>query len=345
MDEMKTVVPFVPTLVSRSTEDYFHYGLREKDLANILDAGQLRLRELIQKIWRRPVHVHVCRKFWLYELCALFAGRLLLTVYANAPYFPGDRWYLKFLRGLIFRKAEKIVAITPVARDNFIAAGLPENKILHVPLGVDYDYFLECPAEDVAVFRQKHGLDRRPFAVCLELRESKQPHVIIPACLKAGVPLVAMGARHSDELWGKEQHGWMAPANDPTGQYGNNVVSTGRVSTEELRAAFHGALMYINSSVEDVETFCIAAYEAAAAGLPLCLPRQPIFDVFKDGSLYHDTNDIDQLASNIAKLAKDPDLRKSMGEMNRRTAAHFDYKAAAQQWKEMYAATGFIQYE
>lgn len=345
MDDLKIVVPFVPTLVSRYTEDYFHYGLREKDLPNILDAGKLRLRELIDKVWRRPVHVHVCRKFWLYELCGLFAGRLLLTVYANIPFFPGDKWYLKFLRGLIFRKAEKIIAITPVARDNFIAAGLSKDKILLVPLGVDFEYFSHPPAEDAEAFRVKHKLGRKPFAVCLELRDSKQPHVIIPACLKAGVPLVAMGARHSEELWGKEQHAWMAPGDELNLNYGDDVVYTGRVSTEDLRSAFAGALMYINSSIEDVETFCIAAYEAAAAGLPLCVPRQPIFDVFREGALFHDSGNADQLSANIKRLADDPELRKSMGEKNRLVAARFDYKLAAQRWREMYAATGFIHYE
>jgi glycosyltransferase involved in cell wall biosynthesis len=287
----------------------------------------------------------MCRKFWLYELCALFAGRLLVTPYANVPYFEGDKWYWKFLRGLIFRKAEKIIAITPVSHDGLLKAGIPKEKIEYVHLGVDYDFFSQCPPEDVQAFQKKHKVDGKNFAVCLELREAKQPHVVIPACLKAGVPLVAMGARHPKELWGKEQHHWMAPGTDPFEKYGDKVAFTGRVSNEDLRAAFHGAMMYVNSTIMDVETFCIAAYEAAAAGLPLCVPRQPIFDVFRDGSLFHDTNDVDQLAANIARLAGDPALRKILGENNRKTAARFDYKIAQQKWKEMYARTGFIRYE
>src|SRR5262249_29175013 len=148
------------------------------------DAGRMRLRELIRIVRGRPAHVHICRKFWLYELCALFAGRLLVTVYANVPYFPGDKWYFKFLRSLIFRKAERIITVTPPARDAFVSAGLPKEKVLLVSLGVDYDFFSQCPPEEVRAFREKHRLGDRPFVACLELREAKQPHVIIPACLK-----------------------------------------------------------------------------------------------------------------------------------------------------------------
>lgn len=331
---MKVVVPIFPTLVSLPSQDYFQFGLHgTKD--EILNAGVLRLRRLCRLVWRKNTHLHMCRKFWLYELCGFFAKNLIITVYANLPYYDGDKWYFNLLRRFLFMKAQKIIVINPPARGDFIAAGLPAGKVAYIPIGVDYAYYSTPVPETGRRIREQWRVGNAPFAFCLEIRHSKQPHVTIPACRKAGVLLVAAGARAPQELGDIGRHVWLAP--DKTFFQDNpDVIFPGKISTDELRAAFQEAMMYVNSSMWDLECFCIAAYEAAAAGLPLCLPRQKVFEVFEGAALFHDDTDVDELSANVKRLADSPALRRDMGIKARDIARRFHAPEMAALWEKFY---------
>jgi len=96
-------------------------------------------------------------------------------------------------------------------------------------------------------------------------------------------------------------------------RFKNDVVFTGRVSTDELHDIFGAALAL--TFVPFFEGFGIPVVEAMSAGVPvICSNTTSIPEVGGNAVVYADPMKIDQITDAMIKLANDKDLRKELIE-------------------------------
>ena len=89
-------------------------------------------------------------------------------------------------------------------------------------------------------------------------------------------------------------------------------------------------------------SFGIAVYEAASAGVPLCLPDYGTFDIFKGSALFSGNHNPEKLAENIKKYLAEPELRKSNSEKAKIISSAFDYETVKKQYADLYKKTRII---
>ena len=94
-------------------------------------------------------------------------------------------------------------------------------------------------------------------------------------------------------------------------RFKNDVIFTGRVSTDDLHDIFGAALALV--FVPFFEGFGIPVVEAMSAGIPvICSNTTSIPEVGGNAVLYADPMKIDQIADAMIKLANDEELRNTL---------------------------------
>jgi glycosyltransferase involved in cell wall biosynthesis len=107
-------------------------------------------------------------------------------------------------------------------------------------------------------------------------------------------------------------------------------------------AALDAADIYVNSSEDGGECFSLVVYEAACAGVPLCLPDFGLFENFSGAALFHKNDNPEQLAKNIRRYLGNPSLGRKNALAARRIAKQFDYPKVRKMYERFYKRIGFI---
>jgi len=329
---MKIVVPFYPLYVSTEKEDYFKI-CADVTGGEIIAVNRVNIITLIRNIIGQNVHGHG-RGFPFPQLSCFFGKKSVYTFHNN---FIGQRWYAKILRRFIFNHYTAIIVHSEYAKNNYIKQGIKPEKIKILPNPIDYNYFSN--PKGGSKFRMKFGLKKgEPIALTVGTSYFKNPDIIIKACNLVGIKLVIVGFIDKRETR-------KYPGVIPSGKIflnSNNVILTGRLSKEELLSAYDSATVYINSSDSDGENFGISVYEAAAAGVPLCLPDYGTFDIFNGCALFHNNHNPEQLALNIEKYLNNKELCKTNSEKAKKIASQFDYSIVRSQFEQFYKEIGII---
>ncbi len=336
MVKLNILVPFYPLYVSTPREDYFAIcaeaaGQSAQDLVVIQKRSTL---SLLRSLWGQPVFAHG-RGRWFPEFTSLLANRTIYNFYNN--FIGQGRWAI-LLRRFLLNRCAFVVVQSEFARENYIRQGIRPEKLAILPIPVDYHYFAQPGNPDR--FRKKWGLGNEPYAMCVGIRYHKNPWIMIEAARKAGVKMVMVGFKNTEDIrsWSREylpQQG-LLDLKDP------NVILTGYLETEELRDGLAGCSAYLNSSESDGEVFCIAAYEAAAAGAPLCLADYGTFAIFKDAALFHSNHDSDELGRNIQRVVQDHALRDRLTTRAKIIARAHDYEDVRETYRQFFLKNGFI---
>lgn len=123
----------------------------------------------------------------------------------------------------------------------------------------------------------------------------------------------------------------------PTPSLTNGVTFHGRVSEQELRRRFRECDIFVAPSTGR-ESFGIVLVEAMASGRPVvCSDIDGYRDVAtRQGAILVPPRDPSSLAEALQRLARDPALRRSMGQHNRIDALKYDWNAVASQIREEY---------
>lgn len=317
-----------PIVCQTPKEDFFKI-CKDAGGGEIVSAKEMGFFETIRKIWRREVHAQG-RGFPFPEAACLFARK---SIYSPHNDTLGSRWYTRAVRRFLFNRYDKIVSETDYGRQMLIRQGVRKEKVVALPIPVDYSFFSKPSGG--ASFRKKHKLGKEPFALVVGIRPVKNPHVILEACRIAGIKAVLVGPCRRDEtkrVWKGRGFDWYLP--DKCLLNHKNAVFVGQLSAKELLAAMDAATIFINSST--YESFGLAAYEAAAAGLPLCLPGLGAFDNFHGCALFHKPKDADGLAANIRRYLADVGLRKRSGSKAKSVARRLDYHIVRKMYEKFY---------
>ncbi len=315
-----------PIICQTPKEDYFKL-CQDAGGGTILPVSRSSRLKILKSITGRTVHAQG-RGFPFPELASLFARK---SVYSPHNDTLGTKWYTRTARRFVFNRYDRIISETRYGREILIAQGINPRKIAVLPIPVDYGFFSR--PHGAAAFRKKHKLGRKPFALAIGMRPVKNPDVIAEACSEAGIKAVFIGPRSAQEAeaaWGSKGFDWFLPGKKLAGY--DNAVFPGQLGASETLAAMDAASVFLNSS--DYESFGLAVYEAAAAGLNLCLPDYGTFDSFRHCALFHHPRDASALAKNITKS-----LERS-GKKNRKAqavAAKFDYPKVFRMYKKFYS--------
>jgi len=251
------------------------------------------------------IHTHL-RPYPPSLFAALLPKKKVMTPFS---YELGSTWLIKQLSLFLMKRFDRIIPISPYEAEVYAQHHFKKGKVVFIPLAIDYGLYSNPKKDDKLA--QKYGLRKGDFTVITvaTYRYFKRVDVILAAFkeLKKKVKNCRMIVVGED---------WLAKENKPSIKEiiaslglkeGRDVVLTGVQPPDAIRRFFYYADVFVNSS--SVESQCLAAYEAGAAGLPLCLPRHRSFsDVFTDNVLYHTYDDPHELAENLFRYYSDKKL-------------------------------------
>lgn len=260
------------------------------------------------------------------------------TRYDRPPYTALVRGAVR-ARNLLLRGAERFVAISRRTEAEFLAAGLPRERVLYLPHGIDTRRFHPATAAERVALRARLGLPTDAFLVVFtgRLLKGKGVEVLLEAAARLApntprlhVALVGSGAGQAlsieDEL--------RAQADTPA--LAGRVTFTGRVENVEdyLRAAD------VFGFPSFFEALPLSVIEAAACGLPCATTRiGGIVDVIEHerSGLLVEPGDAAGLAQALELLAGDPGLRTRLGAAARETAVRqFDFDGHVERYRELF---------
>jgi glycosyltransferase involved in cell wall biosynthesis len=243
-------------------------------------------------------------------------------------------------RNVLLRDADAFVAMSRKIRDEMVAAGVPRERAVLLPHGVDVERFRPASAAEKAALRASLGLPEGLLAVYTgRLLRGKGLDTLLDAfapvaAARTDVHLVLVGSGDGQSLSVEDE----LRARGARPPLAGRVVFSGRVDdvSEWVRAADVFAFPSL------FEGLGISLVEALACGLPAIGSRTGgIVDVIDDGrtGLLVPPGDAAALESALRRLLDDPAARDEMGRAGRGDVlARFDERDAVAKYRALFAA-------
>jgi glycosyltransferase involved in cell wall biosynthesis len=220
------------------------------------------------------------------------------------------------------RRADRVIAISKAARDDFVAnLGLDASRIDVTPLGVEPPVAADPELE--AALRRRLALDGAHVVLCVaQKRPYKNLETLIQAAAQLDerpiVVLVGAPTPHEEEL--------KALANE-LGVDGQ-VRFLGWVSEAELEALYRLANCFVLPS--RIEGFGLPVLEAMARDLPVaCSNRTAMAEVAGDAALLFDPDDQQAVTESIRRLLSDRELASSLVQRGRERVRLYTWERTA----------------
>ena len=244
-----------------------------------------------------------------------------------------------------FMSADLYMSVSRGLVDTYLAYGMPPDRILEVPNGIDLDRFAPATAADRRALRDRlHIPGGRPVVIFVGFfSRDKQPRVLFDAWLQLAkdhgieTTLVFVGATKSayfevdDRIGDKMRHDAAAAG------VSDRLVFTG--ATHHVEDYFRAADLFALPSKR--EGLPVALLEAMASGLPCVASRLPgstetIIDDGVNGVLVP-PGDPAALAGAMASVLRDPSLAAALSAAARATVAkRFANADIADRWLDAY---------
>lgn len=246
-------------------------------------------------------------------------------------YPPGRRRYLSMMTRLSVRNARRVIAVSEATRDDLIDIyGLISNRIRVVPNGVD-DRYKPAAAEDVANFREQHGLPEKFLLFVGTLQPRKNLDGLIRAMgflrQKLDWPLIVGGGE-----------GWMYESVKRVvsqQHVGGRVRFVGYLPAEDLPLWYSAASIVVVPSF--YEGFGLPALEAMACGTPVVVSNaSSLPEVVGDAGVLVDPRRPQQIAAGILQLADNAARHEELAVRGRERAARFSWRRTAQETYAVY---------
>lgn len=244
-------------------------------------------------------------------------------------------------RNRLLRDADAFVTISKATHDEFLAAGLPPERVVSIPHGVDTRRFRPASAGERRELRARLGLPQDAL-VCVftgRLLRGKGLDTLLSAFgrLASG----ALGARANLLLVGSGGGQTLSVEDELRARVvrdglGERVTFTGRVDdvSDFLRASD------VFAFPSHFEAMPLSVLEAAACGLPSAATRVGgIPDVVEHerSALLSAPGDVEGLLVHLRRLAGDGDLRARLGAAARATVErHFDFDATVARYRALF---------
>ena len=247
---------------------------------------------------------------------------------------------LRRLKNHVFRRAtgwaQRIVTISDFsAADISDCLGIPAEKIVSIPLGVDEAFFREVPAVEKATALSHYGLAPGYFLFVGTLQPRKnvvrliQAHKLLPAAVRREHPLVIVG-----------QDGWRTDELLPmlaeleASQCGRWLKYVPR---EHLFALLQSAHALVFPSL--YEGFGLPVLEAFASRVPVITSSTTSLpEVAGDAALLVDPLSVEHIAHAMTQVLEEGPARAAMVAGGYARAREFTWQKTARKTRDAYAA-------
>jgi glycosyltransferase involved in cell wall biosynthesis len=289
------------------------------------------------------IHAHgVSKKNVVVSALARISGTpLILTLHTSGQDEPDVIRQRGRLAWWAFRQATRVVSVSPRLAGKYRAAGLPADRLVQIPNGIDLERFRPASRWEQSQLKSALGLPADQPAVLFVgfFSRDKRPDILFDAWRQ--VPgrstLVFVGATRSSY---REVDAGLA---DEIRQRAAAAGVADRLrfveSTHEIERYYRAADLYVLSSRR--EAMPMALLESMATGLPAIATRlagvtDTIVDHGRNGWLV-DEQDTASLTQAIVRVFNDPGLAATVGAAARQTIVErYSLPRVAEQWAELY---------
>ena len=246
-------------------------------------------------------------------------------------------WFTKKFSLFFMKRFNKIFALTPYERNLYIKNGLREDRVAVMPHSIDYSFFSSKPKKSLGTIRKEYGIGKEDFVVTTvaNFRKFKNLDTMVGAFglfnkkVKKS-KMIVVGIDQTKNPFYIEQNSKRYKGVEDVDKIikreglSKSIIFTGGLTYDRVREILYVSDVFVNSS--DPEGMGMAVYEAASAGVPLCLSNiGPFTSVFGDMALYNPPRDKEKLASNYLRYYKNLTLRKKTGKRLKKYFRKWDY--------------------
>jgi glycosyltransferase involved in cell wall biosynthesis len=227
-------------------------------------------------------------------------------------------WHRAMLRATARRARLAIVPSEFVRGQLTELLGMPDDRIVAVPMGVDPNF---GAAPDPAPLLRRLGLDQRPYVLAVGTAIARKNlgliDTIAPTLAAAGLDAVIAGGGR----------GYMRAGGSGRGP--STARRLGYVPETDLPALYAGAAAFALPSL--YEGFGLPCLEAMAAGAPVVTTtRGALPETCADAALYADPDDRSAFAAACIEAATDPTTHDLLTAAGRERAAAFTWDRTAE---------------
>ncbi len=210
--------------------------------------------------------------------------------------------------------------------------GVPEDKIVVVPHGIQERFLERMPAASVEAVKAKYGIAGSYILSINDIHPRKNIEGLVAAFIHLNethdVPhqLVLVG----QSLWQHESVLQQALA----GKYGKRIIRTGYVPDEDLRPLYQGASVFVYPSF--YEGWGLQVHEAMASGVPVAISkRSSLPEVAGDAALQFDPSDSREMGEVIFRILSDSALQADLVRKGHEQIKKFSWQQSARQMLDL----------
>ncbi len=242
-------------------------------------------------------------------------------------YTPNVLRYIRITTPLTVRRAAAIITDSEFSRQGIIRRyQAPPEKVVVAPLAPDPIYRPIRDPDRLRVVRDRYGAGKRFILFSGALKPTKN----LPRVLDAYVRLRRAGAIHhrlvlaGSRAWVIDDLLTVARESG----YAEDIVFTGYVPDEDLVALYNAADLFVHPSL--FEGFGLPPLEAMACGTAVVTSNTSALpEVVGDAAIMIDPFDVEALATAMARVLDDGDLRADLEARGLARAAQFTWERTA----------------
>ncbi|MEK7479007.1 MAG: glycosyltransferase family 4 protein, partial [Patescibacteria group bacterium] len=214
-----------------------------------------------------------------------------------------------------YEEADRIAVPSTFVKRTFLQKGIPEEKLMVNPYGVNLSSFRKVPKED--------NVFRVIFAGGMSLR--KGVHYLLQGFAEANLPnseLVLLGGMNEELKSFFKKYG-VRGSTSQGGRTSPVIRYMGHVPQRELHKYYSQASVFAICSIE--EGLALVQAQAMACELPLiCTPNTGGEELIRDGQegFIIPIRDVDALKEKLTYLYEHPEVCHVMGQRARERARH-----------------------
>lgn len=223
-----------------------------------------------------------------------------------------DLLKLNFLLGVAVRRADKLIAVSQSTKDDLLHffPNLSAERIRVIHHGFDGDFFAEQLSEaERAETLVQYGVQPQAYVLYVGALQPRKNLVRLIEAFE-----IAKQSMFEMKLVLAGETAWLADdilAARELSAHKEDIILTGRVSFEELRALYQGARLFAFPSL--YEGFGLPVLEAFASSVPVLLAsNSSLGEVGGRAALYVNARSTHDIAEKLERLWSDAELRREL---------------------------------